>query len=136
METHIIYPASLDQPVPVYESREIALSELLRPSANPPVGSLPADYADPAALATGKLVAEELDGLLNEVLTPREHEVIRRRFGFDGGQPQTLAEIGRDIGVSRERIRQNEANALQKLRQAIEHRRSDYELPDLHDTPW
>ncbi|AUX41547.1 RNA polymerase sigma factor [Sorangium cellulosum] len=53
---------------------------------------------------------------LLEVLTPREREVLRLRFGLDGGQAHTLAEIGGMFSVSRERVRQIEENALSKLR--------------------
>jgi RNA polymerase sigma factor (sigma-70 family) len=51
-------------------------------------------------------------------LTPRELAVIRRRHGLDG-EEETLDAIGRDEGVSRERIRQIEAGALRKLRLGI-----------------
>ncbi|WP_437639218.1 RNA polymerase sigma factor RpoD/SigA [Sorangium sp. So ce854] len=49
-------------------------------------------------------------------LTPREREVLRLRFGLDGEQTHTLAEIGGMFSVSRERVRQIEENALSKLR--------------------
>jgi RNA polymerase primary sigma factor len=48
-------------------------------------------------------------------LTPREQEVIRLRFGIDRGEPLQLAEVGRKFALSRERIRQIEAEALDKL---------------------
>jgi RNA polymerase nonessential primary-like sigma factor len=50
-------------------------------------------------------------------LTTRERDVIQMRFGLDDGQPYSLAEIGRALDLSRERVRQIEAKALQKLRQ-------------------
>jgi len=56
---------------------------------------------------------------LMDALSPREREVISRRFGI-GRPPQTLADIGRLMGVTRERIRQIEARALGKLRAAAE----------------
>ncbi len=49
-------------------------------------------------------------------LTPRERRVIERRFGLVGGREDTLTEIGKEIGVTRERIRQIESEALRKLR--------------------
>jgi RNA polymerase primary sigma factor len=53
-------------------------------------------------------------------LTPREQHILRRRFGLDGtGEEVTLREIGEELGLSRERIRQLEAIALEKLRQAL-----------------
>lgn len=55
------------------------------------------------------------EGLNN--LTDREQKVIRDRFGFDDGKEKTLEEVGADLGVTRERIRQIETNVLKKLRQ-------------------
>ncbi len=63
-----------------------------------------------------RLQEERLTGLL-EQLSEREQQVLKLRFGLASGEPLTLAEIGRRLNVSRERIRQVEARALQKLRQ-------------------
>ena len=52
-----------------------------------------------------------LDGLAE-----RERKVISLRFGLEDGHPRTLEEVGREFGVTRERIRQIEAKALRKLR--------------------
>ena len=49
-------------------------------------------------------------------LTEREQEIVRMRFGLDGGQAKTLEEVGKEFGVTRERIRQIEAKTLAKLR--------------------
>ncbi len=54
-----------------------------------------------------------------EGLTPRERAVIRLRFGMEDGTPLTLAEVGTRLGVSRERVRQLEADGLRKLRGGI-----------------
>ena len=51
-----------------------------------------------------------------KTLTKREAMVIAMRFGFQGNTEHTLEEIGQQLGVTRERIRQIEAKALQKLR--------------------
>jgi RNA polymerase nonessential primary-like sigma factor len=58
----------------------------------------------------------DLQKLLTD-LTTRERDVIQMRFGLGDGQPYSLAEIGRALDLSRERVRQIEAKALQKLRQ-------------------
>ena len=49
-------------------------------------------------------------------LTPREAKILRMRFGIDDANDRTLEEIGRAFGVTRERVRQIEAQALAKLR--------------------
>ena len=51
-----------------------------------------------------------------QTLTPREGEILRRRFGMADGREQTLGEIGQTFGLTRERIRQLETDALGKLR--------------------
>ena len=51
-----------------------------------------------------------------ERLNPRMQHVVLRRFGLDGGAPQTLQEVGNDLGVTGERVRQLETLALRKLR--------------------
>ncbi len=51
-------------------------------------------------------------------LTPRERTVIRRRFGLDGAKPGTLDEVGAEIGVSRERVRQIQVRAVARMRGA------------------
>jgi RNA polymerase primary sigma factor len=53
-----------------------------------------------------------------KTLTPREEKVIRMRFGLEDGEPHTLEEVGRAIGVTRERTRQIEAEVVRKLRAA------------------
>lgn len=53
-------------------------------------------------------------------LTPQQHEIISRRFGFDGYEPLTLEEIGNAIGLTRERVRQIQTEALKILRKIVE----------------
>jgi RNA polymerase primary sigma factor len=65
--------------------------------------------------AEQRLLADQIhDTLLT--LTPRERRVIERRFGLGDDSDETLTAIGREIGVTRERIRQIESTALRKLR--------------------
>src|ERR1700720_3652541 len=72
----------------------------------------------PFELLRAKDLHNDVDGLL-EALNDREKKIISQRFGFDGGEQKTLEEIGRKLGVSRERIRQLENIALSKLRRAL-----------------
>ena len=73
------------------------------------------DALAPAEAASFMLLKEQLEGVLDS-LTPREEKVLRLRFGLDDGRSRTLEEVGREFGVTRERIRQIEAKALRKLR--------------------
>jgi len=73
------------------------------------------DAPDHAAMTS--VLRGEIEQALGDLL-PREQEVIRLRFGLDDGVPQTLEQIRHRFGVSRERVRQIERNALNKLRQS------------------
>ena len=65
--------------------------------------------------ATRIVLRAQVDGVLG-TLTPRERRVVELRFGLDGDKLYTLSEIGAELGVTRERIRQIETKALRKLR--------------------
>ena len=69
----------------------------------------------PQDAATFTMLKEQLLSVL-DTLTPREEMVLRLRYGIDDGHPRTLEEVGKEFGVTRERIRQIEAKALRKLR--------------------
>ncbi len=73
------------------------------------------DAPAPAEAASFTLLKEQLEEVL-DTLTPREEKVLRLRFGLDDGRARTLEEVGKNFGVTRERIRQIEAKALRKLR--------------------
>jgi RNA polymerase primary sigma factor len=66
-----------------------------------------------------QLQHEKLDRLLHS-LSQREEQVLRIRYGFHDGVARTLAQTGEHFGITRERVRQIEARALEKLRRAIE----------------
>ena len=70
---------------------------------------------DPYEFTQNAKLREELDRALGS-LTDREERVIRLRFGLLDSRPRTLEEVGKEFGVTRERIRQIEAKALRKLR--------------------
>src|SRR6476661_1215355 len=72
----------------------------------------------PFELLRDKNLLGEVDGLLG-VLDPRERKIISQRFGLGGGKPKTLEDVGKDFGVTRERIRQLQNIALAKLRRAL-----------------
>lgn len=61
---------------------------------------------------------QEMRDVLASVLTPREYHVICKRFGLGDDQEQILEQVGRELGVTRERVRQIELRALRKLRQS------------------
>ena len=69
----------------------------------------------PADAASHQLLKEQVMDVLDS-LTPRERKVLELRFGLEDGRSRTLEEVGREFGVTRERIRQIEAKALRKLR--------------------
>ena len=79
-------------------------------------------FISPVAAA----IEEELNEYLNsclQALSPREEFILRARFGLGNGEVRTLEEIGKELKLSRERVRQIEARALEKLRHPSRNRR-------------
>ena len=101
-----IRPASLDAPIAENDSTEF--SEVIGDD----------EAQTPFELLRDKNLLGEVEGLL-EVLDPREKKIISQRFGLDSGKPKTLEDVGKDFGVTRERIRQLQNIALAKLRRAL-----------------
>ncbi|MDR7428361.1 MAG: sigma-70 family RNA polymerase sigma factor [Armatimonadota bacterium] len=99
-------PVSLE--TPVNDEEDTSLGELL--------AGEDASLEEGAALVELRLLLEEALG----ALTPRQRQVIRRRFGLGEDRPRTLQEIGREMGLTRERVRQIEAAALGILRRRSE----------------
>jgi RNA polymerase primary sigma factor len=98
-------PTSLD--LPVGEDGDATLGDLIEAT----------DAVNPQSAAEASALGQHLAEALS-ALTPREERILRMRFGFGGMNEHTLEEVGRTFGVTRERIRQIEAKALQKLRHA------------------
>ena len=80
----------------------------------------------PVDMVTQHLLQETIEEVLSE-LTPRQSHILRLRFGLGGGEPHTLEEIANKFGLSRERIRQLEKEALRRLRNPrLAHALRDY----------
>jgi RNA polymerase primary sigma factor len=102
-------PVSLE--TPIGDDEESDLGDVIEDSRAP----------EPLETATRTLMREQVDDVLAS-LDRREREVLKLRFGLEDGRSRTLEEVGREFGVTRERIRQIEGHALRKLRY---HRRSE-----------
>ena len=98
-------PISLESPVGEDEEQEL--------------GDVLADEAStsPEEAATAHTLTQEVRDVLSDVLTPREQLVLELRFGLGNGHTYPLEQVGRQLGITRERVRQIEAGALAKLRQ-------------------
>ncbi len=98
-------PVSLE--LPVGEDEEQELGDVLADT----------ESASPEDIATTQTLKDEVQRVLESVLTPREQLVLQLRFGLGNGQAHPLEQVGRELGITRERVRQIEAGALAKLRQ-------------------
>jgi RNA polymerase primary sigma factor len=113
-------PASLDAPINEGESTEF--------------GEVISDERaeNPLDMLSDKNLHGELDGLLS-VLDERERRIIDNRFGLNGRKALTLEEVGREFGVTRERIRQLQNSALNKMRRALSKKEKPLPKPLLGD---
>ena len=102
-----IRPASLD--APISDDDSTVFGEMVGDE----------DSLTPYEQLRDKNMLSEIDDLLS-VLDERERKIIFSRFGMNGGRSQTLEEVGKKFGVTRERIRQLQNIALLKLRQALQ----------------
>jgi RNA polymerase primary sigma factor len=100
-------PTEVSLDTPIGEGAEMRLEELIQDQSVTPVDEL----------LIARSFEEQLQGLLSQ-LDDKERVIIERRFGLGDREPQTLAEIGSDMKLSRERIRQIEERALGKLRRS------------------
>ncbi|NET45265.1 RNA polymerase sigma factor SigC [Okeania sp. SIO2B3] len=98
-------PRSISLETKVGSDKDTELGELLE-----------TEDASPEEMLMRESLVQTLKGLLED-LTQREKSVISMRYGLGDGNPYSLSEIGRSLKLSRERVRQIEAKALQKLRQ-------------------
>ncbi|HEY4497271.1 MAG TPA: sigma-70 family RNA polymerase sigma factor, partial [Candidatus Paceibacterota bacterium] len=72
----------------------------------------------PSQEASYHLLRDNIREILVDLM-PREQKILRMRFGLDDGITHTLEEVGKEFGVTRERIRQIEAKAIEKIRQHV-----------------
>jgi len=97
---------SLEQPVGGEGDEESVLGEFIEDEKS----------LAPDEITGRRLLRDKLKEIVND-LHPREQKILRMRFGLDDGITHTLEEVGKEFGVTRERIRQIEAKALERMRQ-------------------
>ena len=101
---------------PIGEEKETSLEDLIADEWS----------QSPEQIATSEYLKNQMNEILN-TLQERERKVLALRFGLEDGVTRTLEEVGREFGVTRERIRQIEAKSLKKLREkSLEKRLNDY----------
>ena len=98
----------------------VSLDSPINDDADAALGDIVADERtmQPDSRIYNEALSSELARVMQTVLTEKERDIIILRFGLAGSAPLTLEEIGQAFGVTRERIRQIEAKALRKLREA------------------
>lgn len=117
----------LDKPVEDVErmlglnERVTSMDTPIGPSSDKTLVDTVADtqVSDPVALLQDSDLSENLNSWLDE-LSEKQREVVTRRFGLQGHESSTLEEVGREIGLTRERVRQIQVEALRRLRDILE----------------
>ena len=99
-------PSSLD--APVHEGELTELGDVISDES----------ASDPLEMLTDKNLQDQIGSLLS-ILNERERKIIDERFGLTGLKPMLLEDVGREFGVSRERIRQLQNSALAKMRKTL-----------------
>jgi RNA polymerase primary sigma factor len=101
-------PVSLDSPID--DDSDSELGDFIEDTSSPA----------PDEMTTANLLREQVEEVLAR-LPHREADILRMRYGLEDGETHTLEEVGRKIGVTRERVRQLEAQALNRLRRSSAH---------------
>lgn len=117
----------LDKPVEDVErmlglnERVASMDTPIGPSSDKTLVDTVADtqVSDPVALLQDSDLSDNLNNWLDE-LSEKQREVVARRFGLRGHESSTLEEVGREIGLTRERVRQIQVEALRRLRDILE----------------
>jgi len=100
---------SIDSPVGEDEGEDSSLGDFI----------VDEDTTKPNEVAGRQILKEYVGGILND-LDPREQKILKMRFGLEDGVTHTLEEVGEEFGVTRERIRQIESKALERIREHID----------------
>ena len=100
-----VNPVTVSMDMPVGDEEDTRLSDFIPDEDTP----------NPEGAVTEKMLYEELERVMDELLTEKEKQVLALRFGMVDGEEHTLEEVGKVFGVTRERIRQIEHKALHKM---------------------
>ncbi len=100
---------SIDSPVGEDEGEDSSLGDFI----------VDEDTTKPNEVAGRQILKEYVGGILQD-LDPREQKILKMRFGLEDGVTHTLEEVGEEFGVTRERIRQIESKALEKIREHVD----------------
>ena len=114
----VVQVVSLDSTAPSDEGNENSLSNTIPDEATP----------DPSTGMQNRELLENALASLN-ILSDKELKILAMRFGLNGGEEQTLEEIGKNFSVSRERVRQLQEIALTKLRRQLTDDTGDHHIP-------